>query len=399
VSCLQTINNTINIIHDNMAPSSLIDLPVELIVEIFTLCDSLADLHSLSSSCKDLHSTLENNQPGTIYDAILCRALPAFEDALRCQRASVSAIQWMIDVGYDKENLEPLLPSFNASPTKVPLCRFNLQQKRYENIPSEDFIESLSKPPISSKWEATRVLAVHRMLSSILSTARLCTTPETSSPTVSEISWFHTPSHYRMPYGDRRDKGTPWTEDQIERFFRGSYRLWLFGYLFAPGCFWEPIVQEREQFPLLLPLATSMETSWPTWQFDQNDDGRFMQKYPIYMGPLTAPARLNHVVPLFRGFTNWLVHDGERRIDSDSENRQAYETYLDPGKSPNDMDSFDTAAHGGRRELLLLHTMETFFASAFSRNADAGERRTEGKFSHGSKILTRNSSLLNTRNP
>lgn len=69
-----------------MSHFPLLRLPVEL--NIFTFCDSLTDLHALSSPCKTLHNILD----GKAYDAVLSRSLPTFEDTLRCQRGSVAAV-------------------------------------------------------------------------------------------------------------------------------------------------------------------------------------------------------------------------------------------------------------------------------------------------------------------
>lgn len=231
-------------------------LPTEIILNIFSLCDSLTDLHALhalSSSCKTLHNILDSKA----YDAILSRSLPAFDDALRYQRGSVAAIRYMIYLGYDKKDLEPLLPPAHVTQTvHVPRCHFNVQMGRYENVPSEMSIKKLSRTPIGSQWEAQRVLTVHRMLSSILSTAKLqvfnclCVNVSNSSWRDScDSLWFQTRYIPGMPESDQRPNGTPWTLDQTERFFRGAYRLWLFGYVFAHGCFWEPIVQEQKKFP------------------------------------------------------------------------------------------------------------------------------------------------------
>lgn len=90
----------------------------------------------------------------------------------------------------------------------------------------------------------------------------------------------------------------------------------------------------------------------------------------MYMGSLNSQQRLRHMVPLFRGFTNWLVHDGEKRLDCDVGDEKIYKAYLDQSKQrswqngfPRERGSFDPVAHGGLRELLLLHTMDTFFGN------------------------------------
>lgn len=136
-----------------------------------------------------------------------------------------------------------------------------------------------------------------------------------------------------MPKADQRPNGTPWTFHYTERFFRGAYKLWLFGYLFAPICFWEPIVQGQRKSspPSFHPLHRL-----PYWGFASHEPFQstynyldYMRKYPMYMGSLNSQQRLRHVVPLFRGFTNWLVRDGEKRLDCDVGDEKTFEAYLD----------------------------------------------------------------------
>lgn len=80
----------------------------------------------------------------------------------------------MVDVGYDRKDLEPLLPPPDVAQTvDIPRCRFNIQMGRYESIPSEFFVQDFSRGRIGSRWEAPRVLIVHRMLAPIVSTAKL----------------------------------------------------------------------------------------------------------------------------------------------------------------------------------------------------------------------------------
>lgn len=97
------------------------------------------------------------------------------------------------------------------------------------------------------------------------------------------------------------------------------------------------------------------------------------------------------MVPLFRGFTNWLVHDGEKRIDRDIGDGKAYETYLDHWKQrswqngfPRERAIFDPFAHGGLRELLLLHTMGTFFGNFQPESGTQrfGATAFKGRFLH-----------------
>lgn len=132
----------------NMSHFPLLKLPTELILNILSLCDSLTDFHALSSSCKTLHDILDSKA----YDAILSRSLPAFENALRCQRGSVAAIRYMIQFGYDKKHIKPLLPPAHVTHiVHVPRCHFNVQMGRYENVPSEMSIKNLSRTPIGSQ--------------------------------------------------------------------------------------------------------------------------------------------------------------------------------------------------------------------------------------------------------
>lgn len=112
------------------APSYILELPVELVTNIFSLASSVRDLHALTASRKQFHSLFTLNEPHKQYDAILRRTVPTFDDALRTQRASVGAFRHMIQLGFVAEDYGPLLPPPDAGTGReVPLCHFNFKLK------------------------------------------------------------------------------------------------------------------------------------------------------------------------------------------------------------------------------------------------------------------------------
>lgn len=334
------------------APSFILALPVELVTKIFSLASSLRDLHALTASCKQLHSIFIANEPHRQYDAILRRTLPAFDDALRMQRASVGAFQHMIDLGFAAEDFEPLLPPADAAKVmKFPLCHFNPKLKRYENVPTEKFIIELGESIMSHTWEAERILVVHQLVATTLSLAQL-----------PNEDWLRA----KWLDSDRMSNISgivlKWTPQQEERYFRGAYRLWLFGYLFSPGCLWEPVITERQN-----------SEKWSTMEdFLRDRQGTVypecMLKYPIYGQQMNDRSRLSHVTRLFGGFTDWLVHDGQRRGEQE-EREGRMDSFYRVYPKQSDVRAYMPRDHGGKRELLLIHTMHSFFI-AYSKSCD-----------------------------
>lgn len=180
--------------------STILDLPPEPIHGILESCHSVRDLHSLSGSCQCLRTIFIANKLH-YYDTILRRTMPAFEDALRTQRASVSAIQHLTTLGYAGNDLQSMLPPIGTKLVDAPvICRFDLDKGEYIGISTENDIVRLGTTPIALVWEAQRVLQLHEIISICLHLAR-CQQMD---------GWF-------LHVDD-------WPIEMEERFYRGAYR-------------------------------------------------------------------------------------------------------------------------------------------------------------------------------
>jgi hypothetical protein len=323
-------------------PAAYLALPPELVTIIFDACLTLRDLVSFAGCCKHFRNTFLH-RPGHYDDRFLRPSLPAFEDALRAQRASVSAMLHLQRLGYGDgdEDFQTILPPTGAPLGPIPpVCRFDLEEGDYVNVPTKEDIIKLGETPIATIWEAQQVIQRHKIISS----CRRSINFPSGGPDLGV--WF----------GGFEPHG-PWTSDQEERFFRGAYRLWLYGYLFIPGCYLEPFIVEKER---MLELA--------------DDDGRFgfrdssrtgvFEQYPLYIPVIDSDVREERLEFLFAGFLAWLVHDGEQRgLNEHARGIPSTQYYTDTKAR----DVHPAAAHGGMRELLLIHTMMTFLGDMSSR--------------------------------
>jgi hypothetical protein len=324
--------------------STFLALPPELVSAIFETFVNLHDLHALAGTCKQLRKIFFN-AAGHYYDPILRRSLPAFEDALRAQRASVSAVLHLKKLDYantaNKNVFESMLPPAGTVVGPTPtVCRFDLDEGGYVNVPTEDEIIKLGETPIASAWEAQRVMQLHKII-------LYCRQSLGSDPSLG--IWFNSVV----------EGASDWTPDREERFYRGAYRYWLYGYLFFPGCYLEPFFVEKQRI-----LATAL------YKFSSDGEGYFsfkyerrnevLEYYPLFIPVIDLDIREDRLELLFDGFIAWLVHDGEQR----GEREQARGTSAPPStpysRSATYGDDHPSAAHGGMRELLLIYTMWTF---------------------------------------
>jgi hypothetical protein len=95
---------------------------------ILESCHCLADLHSLSSSCKCFRNIFIANGPGYDCQTIFRRRLSAFDDALRAQRASVATIRHLIHLGYNSDDLESMMPPSKTALATPVISRFDLDK-------------------------------------------------------------------------------------------------------------------------------------------------------------------------------------------------------------------------------------------------------------------------------
>jgi len=340
-----------------MRPHSIIlDLPPELIHVVLESCRSLSDLHSLSGSCQHLRNIFIAKKV-YYYDTILRRTLPAFEDALRTQRASVSSIRHLTHLGYASNNLQSMLPPIGTELIDTPtICRFDIDKGEYINIPTENDIVKLGTTPIASAWEVQHVVQLHKIVSKCLHLARC-----------GQIDmWF---THVRV-----------WPIEMEERFYRGAYRYWMFGHLFYPGCYMEPFIVERERLD-----DATLPRFGEQWSFSDGQQWE-MEKYPLFIPDLNSNLRKKHVERLFDGFIAWIVYDAEERAG----NKQArglqmrYSPHLRSGRRRN-----PPVDPGGVAELLLIHTMSMCLDElAARRNREPGIAITMLEYQSSTILLT-----------
>ena len=322
---------------------SLLTLPPELVVDIFEYCTSLKELTTLSLTCKHLHGIF-TEAACHLYDVVLRRTLPACDDAIRLQRASLSAILHMRHVGLNDDHaLDPLLPPDGISACfSLPVCRFDTDQDVFVDVPTEADIIQLGAAQISSVWEAKRVVEIHAIVSyyrdTIFAEFRSCL-----------WHWFETLQNLREFQSDL------WTAIEEERFFRGAYRYWLYCSLFYPGCYFEPFFIEQEK------LRGAVDEDYRKFRGVENPDD--MAHYPLFKPSVDITSRRPRLEPLFDGFNAWLVHDGEQRGEHEFANRRLRKDYYPPPPPAWDKYGKPPAAHGGMRELLLIHAMHHFLRS------------------------------------
>ncbi|OCK73021.1 hypothetical protein K432DRAFT_448010 [Lepidopterella palustris CBS 459.81] len=319
-------------------------------------CFSLQDLHALAGSCKHFRNIFLNT-PCHYYNLVLRRTLPAFDDALRAQRASVSAMLHLKNLGYydycDDDDFNSILPPAGMALGPIPaVCRFDLDEGEYVNVPTEDDIIKLGETPIASVWEAQRVMQLHKIISS-------CRRSVGSHPQLNV--WFEGVNN--------------WTFDQEERFFRGAYRYWLYGYLFFPGCYLEPFFVEKER--ILATVPQEFTDSEGYFSFADDRYYTLMEQYPLFIPVIDSDIREERLEFLFDGFIAWLMHNGEQRGV-----REHARGISAPPSTPYHKGTvyrhvYPPDAHGGMREFLLMHTMMTFL-----RDISSGpERKLEDETS------------------
>jgi hypothetical protein len=103
-----------------------------------------------------------SHKPHLHYDLILRCSLLAFGDALRTQSTALSAVRYVIGLSFSLLDFKPLLPPRDTvGLIYIPQCRFNLEIKKHENLPTASFIVELGEVPISNTWEAKRIITVH----------------------------------------------------------------------------------------------------------------------------------------------------------------------------------------------------------------------------------------------
>lgn len=323
----------------------ILKLPSELLFLVFTSFDSLSDVHSFIRTYSFAYEVFKAGPPTLIYDAVLRRKVPAYGDALRAVRAAATAFDYLIELGFDNIALAsiaqpPHLRQALADPVK--LCRFDVSTDQYVNVPTSAQIIKLSESPLANAWELRGILNLYQLVLHWLGWAQSGAKMIKYYPVPEEHEWFSS-----IGKGAGR-----WSSAQEERFFRGAFRLLLFGYLFYPGVYLEPIINQLDR---KLPGERDFGHKATNWY------KRFGQpKCPIY------PVNVNDGSPdprreLFGGFTEWVVEDGQRRGREENlqDNHHHPPSYggLDMGHDGTPLTSGD---RGGLRELLLFHTIFLF---------------------------------------
>ena len=311
----------------------ILKLPSELLFLVFTSFDSLSDVHSFIRTYSFAYEVFRASPPTLIYDAILRRKVPAYEDALRAARAAATAFDYLIELGFDNEVLAsiaqpPHLRQALADPVKR--CRFDIGTQQYVNVPTAAQIIKLGESPLANAWEVRGILNLCQLVLHWLEWAQSGAQME-GNRWVSSIEgatgrWFSS-------IGEGAGR---WSSAQEERFFRGAFRQLLFGYLFYPAVYLEP----------------------------EGDFGyRAAEWYRRFGLPIhdNSPDQRRELLRLFGGFTKWIVEDGQRRGREENlqDNHHHPPSYggLDMGHDGTPLTSAD---RGGLRELLLSYTIFLF---------------------------------------
>ncbi|OCK73890.1 hypothetical protein K432DRAFT_430338 [Lepidopterella palustris CBS 459.81] len=336
-----------------MTTTPFTELPPELLLRIYESLDTLTDAHALADTCSSIRAAFTSHPSNLLYDTILRRTVPNYEDALRTVRAAATAFEYLFELGFQIESLQPFpRPSQESqqhSSANVERCYFDRVQGKYVGAPTTNFLASLGEKPLVSLWEARGVFALRALVSSWFQ----CIQTFGSGRPDCGI-WFIS--------ADSSISGQAWSPAEEERFFRACYRFLLFGYLFSPGVFYEPLVLEREAL-----RAFHVEFDGELiWDFaDEYPDT--MRKYPVYDPELTVKDREQHFSVVFGGFLEWLVQDGQRR--GVEEDLQSYRSPLEYGGlwARPDREAWTPQERGGIRELVILHTISYFLGDFSSR--------------------------------
>lgn len=307
----------------------ILKLPSELLFLVFTSFDSLSDVHSFIRTYSFAYEVFKASPPILIYDAILRRKVPAYEDALRAARAAATAFDYLIELGFDDEVLAsiaqpPHLRQALADPVKR--CRLDIDTRQYVNVPTAAQIIKLGESPLANAWELRGVLNLYQLVLHWLEWAQSGARME-GNRWISNIGegagrWFSS-------IGEGAGR---WSSAQEERFFRGAFRQLLFGYLFYPAVYLEP-------------------------------EGDFGYRYGRFGPPIGDESldQRRELLRLFGGFTEWIVEDGQQRGREENlqDNHHHPPSYggLDMGY---DGTALTSADRGGLRELLLSYTIILF---------------------------------------
>ena len=314
----------------------ILKLPSELLFLVFTSFDSLSDVHSFIRTYSFAYEVFKASPPILIYDAVLRRKVPAYEDALRAVRAAATAFDYLIELGFDNIALAsiaqpPHLRQALADPVK--LCRFDVSTGQYVNVPTAAQIIKLGESPLVNAWELRGILNLYQLVLHWLEWAQSGAQMEgdrwISSIGEGASSIEGATGRWFSSIGEGAGR---WSSAQEERFFRGAFRQLLFGYLFYPA-----VYLERE--------------------------GDFGYRYGIYGPPISdeSPNQRRELLRLFGGFTEWIIEDGQRRGREENlqDNHHHPPSYggLDMGHDGTPLTSAD---RGGLRELLLSYTIFLF---------------------------------------
>jgi len=327
----------------------ILKLPSEVLFLVFTSFDSLSDVHSFIRTYSFAYEVFKTGPPTLIYDAVLRRKVPAYGDALRAIRAAATAFDYLNELGFDNKVLAsiaqpPHLRQALADPVKR--CRFDVGTGQYINVPTAAQIIKLSESPLANAWELRSILNLYQLVLHWLGWAQ-------SGVQMKKHHWFSS-------IGEGAGQ---WSSAQEERFFRGAFRLLLFGYLFYPGVYLEPLLNEPE-------------TALPGMQDSDDEAMEWYRrigppKYPIYADNGGSPDQRRELLRLFGGFTEWIVEDGQRRGREENlqDNHHHPPSYggLDMGYDGTPLTSAD---RGGLRELLLFHTIFLFLSELITYLGD-----------------------------
>ena len=327
----------------------ILKLPSKLLFLVFTSFDSLSDVHSFIRTYSFAYKVFKASPPTLIYDAILRRNVPAYGDALRAVRAAATAFDYLIELGFDNEVLAsiaqpPHLRQALADPVKR--CCFDVGTGQYINVPTAAQIVKLSESPLANAWELRSIFNLYQLVLRWLELAQ-------SGTQMEKDDWFSS-------IGEGAGR---WSSAQEERFFRGAFRLLLFGYLFYPGVYLEPVLNEPER---MLPGVLDSDYEMAEWYRRPGPP-----KCPIYADNGGSPDQRRELLRLFGGFTEWIVEDGQRRGREENlqDNHHHPPSYggLDMG---HDGTPLTPADRGGLRKLLLFHTISLFLGDLISYLGD-----------------------------
>ncbi|KAF2016041.1 hypothetical protein BU24DRAFT_409197 [Aaosphaeria arxii CBS 175.79] len=272
----------------------MINLPTEVLLNIFASLDSLQDLLCLREVCRRYHNVIDEFPQSSAYKVARSQ-FAAFDDALLAIRLK--------------------------SIPHESLCFYNLESKAYSFTPTSEYLQAVLNgepvpegcprgPPLLWHDEIRRVVDLYLLGIASISVA--------SGSKAMNQTWREPPGVHLWTYSDAF--GDAW----LDAYLRGFYRLSAFSALFSPRVIAQPIldaVKKHEpgfNFEEVVPEAFWRDVH--NFPIHAGCEHRYETTYIMGYQP---PSVGDHY-DIFAGFWEWLyrrpkLHNAGRSFQSPSE--------------------------------------------------------------------------------